>query len=271
MKVLLRKASVCSSSRSWGGLWTRRNRCRTGKDVHCGPVKSDMQVNCWCSAETEVCFSHYCRFLKINILRSLTYWKQTLSLHVVADAYCLLEVYTVLNSNPSHFGLPNDLQNISSRQSEKSKDKKSKEQQTEQVKPAQGKQVRALLHGLFSCFYNIKNIYIYGIHTCMWINLKSMGVVGALYLFTWVLRFTFKCLHVLFAILRLGLSTLASKQLLLSIWPAARDDTCLQFLSAPGVHIYSHTIALASLRCCTSKKNPPCGNQLSITLLSLSI
>lgn len=91
--------------------------------------------------------------LKINILRFITYWKQTLFLHLVADAYCLLEVYTVLNSNPAHFGLPNDLQNISSRQSEKSKDKKPKEQQTEQVKRA----------FCMDCvhLYNMKKIYIF--------------------------------------------------------------------------------------------------------------
>lgn len=61
----------------------------------------------------------------------------------MADAYCLLEVYTVLKSNPAHFGLPDDLQNISSRQSEKSKGKKPKEQQTEQIKQPQGKEVKA--------------------------------------------------------------------------------------------------------------------------------
>eukprot|EP00066_Takifugu_rubripes_P026856 XP_011616122.1 PREDICTED: exonuclease mut-7 homolog isoform X2 [Takifugu rubripes] len=60
--------------------------------------------------------------------------------YAVADAYCLLEVYTVLKSNPAHFGLPDDLQNISSRQSEKSKGKKPKEQQTEQIKQPQGKE-----------------------------------------------------------------------------------------------------------------------------------
>lgn len=176
VKVLLRKASVCSSSRSWGGLWTRRNRCPTGKDVHCGPVKSHMQVSCWCSAETEGCFSHSCTFLKINILRSLTYWKQTLSLHLVADAYCLLEVYTVLNRNPAHFGLPNDLQNISSRQSEKSKDKKPKEQQPEQVKWAQGKEARALLHGLFSpLYYSYMHVHKSQKHGCGWSPLPELS------------------------------------------------------------------------------------------------
>lgn len=51
----------------------------------------------------------------------------------MADAYCLLEVYTVLKSNPAQFGLPEDLQNISSGQAEKSKDKKPKEQQRKQT------------------------------------------------------------------------------------------------------------------------------------------
>ncbi|CAG04881.1 unnamed protein product, partial [Tetraodon nigroviridis] len=106
VKILLRKASVCWSSRSWGGLWTRRNRCPTGKDVHCEPVKSDMQKT--------IITGH------------------KLSLRLVADAYCLLEVYRVLESNPAHFGLPDDLRDISPRQSEKRKDKKPKERHTEQ-------------------------------------------------------------------------------------------------------------------------------------------
>lgn len=76
-------------------------------------------------------------------VRTSNLLKQTLSLHLVADAYCLLEVYTVLNSNPAHFGLPDDLQKISSRQSEKSKGKKPKEQQTEQIEQPQGKEVGA--------------------------------------------------------------------------------------------------------------------------------
>lgn len=60
----------------------------------------------------------------------------------VADAYCLLEVYTVLKSNPAQFGLPEDLHNISSRQAEKSKDKKPKEQKAEQKKQTHSKEVR---------------------------------------------------------------------------------------------------------------------------------
>lgn len=81
----------------------------------------------------------HCRQFYIKISNLL----KTRSLHLVADAYCLLEVYTVLKSNPAHFGLPDDLQNISSKQSEKSKGKKSKEQQTEQIKQPQGKEVKA--------------------------------------------------------------------------------------------------------------------------------
>uniref|UniRef100_H3D6Q4 Exonuclease 3'-5' domain containing 3 n=1 Tax=Tetraodon nigroviridis TaxID=99883 RepID=H3D6Q4_TETNG len=52
--------------------------------------------------------------------------------YAVADAYCLLEVYRVLESNPAHFGLPDDLRDISPRQSEKRKDKKPKECQRAQ-------------------------------------------------------------------------------------------------------------------------------------------
>ncbi|XP_073334790.1 exonuclease mut-7 homolog [Pagrus major] len=54
--------------------------------------------------------------------------------YAVADAYCLLDVYSVLSSNPAYFGLPADLRSISSSQSEKSADKKQKEKQAEQMK-----------------------------------------------------------------------------------------------------------------------------------------
>lgn len=42
---------------------------------------------------------------------------------LVADAYCLLDVYSALSSNPASFGLPADLRSITSGQSEMSKDK----------------------------------------------------------------------------------------------------------------------------------------------------
>ncbi|XP_014324481.1 exonuclease mut-7 homolog isoform X1 [Xiphophorus maculatus] len=43
--------------------------------------------------------------------------------YAVADAYCLLDVYSALSSNPASFGLPADLRSITSGQSEMSKDK----------------------------------------------------------------------------------------------------------------------------------------------------
>lgn len=61
----------------------------------------------------------------------------------MTDAFCLLDVYSVLSSNPAHFGLPADLNSISSSQSEKSGDKKQKKKQAEQMKEVQGKEVRS--------------------------------------------------------------------------------------------------------------------------------
>uniref|UniRef100_A0A3B3YCX5 3'-5' exonuclease domain-containing protein n=1 Tax=Poecilia mexicana TaxID=48701 RepID=A0A3B3YCX5_9TELE len=46
--------------------------------------------------------------------------------YAAADAYCLLDVYSALSSNPASFGLPADLRSITSGQSEKSKDKEKK-------------------------------------------------------------------------------------------------------------------------------------------------
>ncbi|XP_019128013.2 exonuclease mut-7 homolog [Larimichthys crocea] len=60
--------------------------------------------------------------------------------YAVADAYCLLDVYSVLSSNPAYFGLPADLRSISSGQSEKSGDKKHKEKQTHGREECQGAQ-----------------------------------------------------------------------------------------------------------------------------------
>ncbi|XP_063336785.1 exonuclease mut-7 homolog isoform X2 [Pelmatolapia mariae] len=54
--------------------------------------------------------------------------------YAVADAYCLLEVYSVLSRNPASFGLPDDLRSISSSQSEMSRDKKLKEKKDKQTK-----------------------------------------------------------------------------------------------------------------------------------------
>ncbi|XP_008298904.1 exonuclease mut-7 homolog [Stegastes partitus] len=60
--------------------------------------------------------------------------------YAVADAYCLLDVYSALSSNPASFGLPADLRSISSSQSEKSKDQKRKEKQDKQTKQALSKE-----------------------------------------------------------------------------------------------------------------------------------
>ncbi|XP_025765129.1 exonuclease mut-7 homolog isoform X5 [Oreochromis niloticus] len=54
--------------------------------------------------------------------------------YAVADAYCLLEVYSVVSRNPASFGLPDDLRSISSSQSEMSRDKKLKEKKGKQTK-----------------------------------------------------------------------------------------------------------------------------------------
>lgn len=61
---------------------------------------------------------------------------------LVADAYCLLDLYSALSSNPARFGLPADLRSISSSQSEKSADKTQKGKQTKQKKQTLGKEVR---------------------------------------------------------------------------------------------------------------------------------
>nr|XP_019937305.1 PREDICTED: exonuclease mut-7 homolog [Paralichthys olivaceus] len=54
--------------------------------------------------------------------------------YAVADAYCLLDVYSVLSRNPARFGLPADLRSISSSQSEKSGDKTQKKKLAKQKK-----------------------------------------------------------------------------------------------------------------------------------------
>ncbi|XP_070780896.1 exonuclease mut-7 homolog [Enoplosus armatus] len=60
--------------------------------------------------------------------------------YAVADACCLLDVYSVLSSNPAYFGLPADLRSISSSQSEKGGDKKQKEKESKQTKKDHGKE-----------------------------------------------------------------------------------------------------------------------------------
>ncbi|XP_037548574.1 exonuclease mut-7 homolog [Nematolebias whitei] len=60
--------------------------------------------------------------------------------YAAADAYCLLDVYSVLSSNPACFGLPADLHSISSKQSKTIKDKKQKEKQGKKTKQTLGKE-----------------------------------------------------------------------------------------------------------------------------------
>ncbi|XP_053267889.1 exonuclease mut-7 homolog [Pleuronectes platessa] len=54
--------------------------------------------------------------------------------YAVADAYCLLDVYSVLSRNPARYGLPADLRSICSSQSEKSGDKTEKKKLAKQKK-----------------------------------------------------------------------------------------------------------------------------------------
>lgn len=60
--------------------------------------------------------------------------------YAVADACCLLEVYSVLSGNPDQFGLPSDLRSIMSRQPEKRGDKKKKEEKSCDKEECQGAQ-----------------------------------------------------------------------------------------------------------------------------------
>lgn len=76
----------------------------------------------------------------------------------MADAYCLLEVYSVLSRNPASFGLPDDLRSISSSQSEKNRDKKLKEKKDKQTKQTLEKEVRDQLP--FLLFFNT-SLYLY--------------------------------------------------------------------------------------------------------------
>ncbi|MEQ2233718.1 hypothetical protein ILYODFUR_024643, partial [Ilyodon furcidens] len=65
--------------------------------------------------------------------------------YAVADAYCLLDVYSALSSNPASFGLPADLRSITSGQSETSKGKKQKEKQAKKTAQALGNEVTCQL------------------------------------------------------------------------------------------------------------------------------
>ncbi|CAJ1070878.1 exonuclease mut-7 homolog [Xyrichtys novacula] len=66
--------------------------------------------------------------------------------YAVADACCLLDLYSVLSSNPASFGLPADLRSISSSPPEKNTEKKKKEKQAKQTEEeCQGAQRVGLL------------------------------------------------------------------------------------------------------------------------------
>lgn len=67
------------------------------------------------------------------------------SLLLVADAYCLLDMFSVLSSHPADFGLPSDLRSLTSFQSEKNREKKQKEQRAEKMTQAHVREVRGRL------------------------------------------------------------------------------------------------------------------------------
>ncbi|KAL6097047.1 exd3 [Pungitius sinensis] len=67
--------------------------------------------------------------------------------YAVADACCLLDVYSVLSSNPAYFGLPADLRSISSSQSEKKEDKTQECQGAQGVSPRSSNTEKGLLCG----------------------------------------------------------------------------------------------------------------------------
>ncbi|XP_035995685.1 exonuclease mut-7 homolog isoform X1 [Fundulus heteroclitus] len=60
--------------------------------------------------------------------------------YAVADAYCLLDVYSTLSSNPASFGLPADLRSITSGQSKTSKEKKQKVKRDKKTAQAIGQE-----------------------------------------------------------------------------------------------------------------------------------
>lgn len=66
----------------------------------------------------------------------------------VADAYCLLDVFSILSQNPAKFGLPADLRSVCPGPSERTERAKQKEKQGRKVKQVkQVKQVRTLSEG----------------------------------------------------------------------------------------------------------------------------
>lgn len=149
-RTLQRKASVNWYNRSWEGPWTRLSRCPTGRNVLCASAKLDMQVSYCARTDTQWQGDRWSLFFSLlNITDYFvipdemqtnkftpysSFFLSFLNTLLAADAYCLLDVYSVLSKNPEHFGLPADLWSISSSQSEKSvKKKKGKQSQAEQT------------------------------------------------------------------------------------------------------------------------------------------
>ncbi|XP_054612211.1 exonuclease mut-7 homolog isoform X2 [Dunckerocampus dactyliophorus] len=63
--------------------------------------------------------------------------------YAVTDAYCLLDVYSVLSRNPADFGLPDDLRSVSASQQERTKNgdaKQKNKKNKQQMQPTGGKE-----------------------------------------------------------------------------------------------------------------------------------
>ncbi|XP_061555075.1 exonuclease mut-7 homolog isoform X2 [Phycodurus eques] len=60
--------------------------------------------------------------------------------YAVTDAYCLLDVYSVLSANATNFGLPSNLHSISLRQPEKNRDEKQKDKKSKMKKHISSKE-----------------------------------------------------------------------------------------------------------------------------------
>ncbi|XP_051907448.1 exonuclease mut-7 homolog [Hippocampus zosterae] len=58
--------------------------------------------------------------------------------YAVTDAYCLLDVYSVLSGNPANFGLPSDLRSLT--QTEKNGDAKQKDKKNKKINPTSSKE-----------------------------------------------------------------------------------------------------------------------------------
>lgn len=134
----------------WEDPWTRGSRCPTGRGGRCASAKLDMQVSRYACRRTMT------ESQMVAVLLSKEYQiillspdgMQTRQVHtplppsfssiltfpLVTDAYCLLDVYSVLSGNPARFGLPADLSSVSSSKPQTNSDKKQKEKQKKKTK-----------------------------------------------------------------------------------------------------------------------------------------